>query len=125
MRRRPGEFVFEGEPVFPERPCPANGEAGSKAVCSVVLRNAIDVCLAAIVVARANSCEPSLADVVTVKGRQYSQRILRELTVSPERVIVREETSRGVQVEPRDALIRGDVQIYKRVEGPAIRSRIC
>jgi hypothetical protein len=86
-------YLFKGEPVFPERPLPANGEAGSKSVCSVVLRNAIDVCLAAIVVARPDSCPPSLADVVTVEGRKYSQRILRELIVSLERIIVCKETT--------------------------------
>jgi hypothetical protein len=99
-RRRPREFVFEGEAVFPDCPRPANGDAGSKAVCSVGLRNAIDVCVAAIVVARADSCPPSLADVVTVKCREDSQRILRELIVSLERIIVRIETPRGVQVDP-------------------------
>ena len=100
MRRRPREFIFQGEPVFPDRPRPANGEAGSKAVRSVVLGNPIDVCLAAIVVARADSCKPSLADIVTVKGREDSQRILRELIGSLERSIVCKETSRGVQVDP-------------------------
>src|ERR1700733_14679369 len=100
IRRRPREFVFQGEPVFPNRPRPADGEARSKAVCSVVLRNAIDVCVAAVVVARADSCKPSLADIVTVKGRDYPKRILRELISSLESIIVRKETSRGVQVDP-------------------------
>src|ERR1700730_18316205 len=99
-RPRSREFVSEGEPVFPDRPRPANGDAGSKAVCSVVLRNAIDVCVAAIVVAGADSCIPSLADIVTVKGREYPKRILRELISSLESIIVRKETSRGVQVDP-------------------------
>src|SRR5580704_17150152 len=107
-RPRPGEFISEGEPIFPDRPRPANGDAGSKAVCGVVLRNAIDVCIAAIVVARADSCIPSLAYIVTVKGREDSQRILREMIVSLERIIGCKETPRGVQVDPRQALIRGD-----------------
>jgi hypothetical protein len=77
-RRRSREFVSEGESVFPDRPRPANGEAGSKAVCSVVLPKAVDVCLAIIVVVRADSCPPSLAYIVTVKGREYSPWILRE-----------------------------------------------
>src|ERR1700733_13870458 len=91
IRPRPREFVFEGEPVFPEGPRPANGEGGSKAVCSVALRNAIDVCAAAIVVARADSCIPSLTNIVTVKGRAYPERILRGLIVSLERIIIRKE----------------------------------
>ena len=38
---------------------------------AAVLRNAIDVFVAAIVAACANSCIPSLADVVTIKCREY------------------------------------------------------
>jgi hypothetical protein len=82
MRGRPREFVFQDETIFPDRPGSANGETGSKTVCCVVLRNAIDVGVTAIVVTRADSRIPSLADVVTVKGGGYCQRVLREPVVS-------------------------------------------
>jgi hypothetical protein len=121
MWRRRCEFIFHCDPIFPDRPGPANGDAGSKSVCIIVLRNAIDVCLAAIVVTRADSCPPALAEVVTIKGRRCPQRSLRGLVVSLERIVGSDETSRSIQVDPRHALIGGEVQIHKRREGPAIR----
>jgi hypothetical protein len=36
---------------------------------------------------------------------------------SVEDIIVCKETTSGIQVDPSHALIRGDVQVYKRVEG--------
>jgi hypothetical protein len=90
----------EGEPVFPDRPRPAKGHPGSKAVCGIVLRNVIDECFAAIVVARADSGKHSFADIVTVKRRERPQRVLRELIVSQERIVIRKETSPGVQIDP-------------------------
>jgi hypothetical protein len=41
-----------------------------------------------------------LADVVAVVRREDPQRVLRELIVALERIIVREETCPGVQLDP-------------------------
>jgi|SRR5580700_2367255 hypothetical protein len=99
-RRRPCEFVAQGEPLFPDRPRPAKGHPGSKAVCGIVLRNVIDGRFATIVVARADSCKHSFADVVTVKRRECPQRVLRELIVSKKLIVVGKETGPGVQIDP-------------------------
>src|ERR1700722_11658952 len=61
---------------------------------------------------------------MVIVRRQCTQRVLRELVDSIVGIIIPKDTCSNIEVDPRDTLIAGDVQIQQWCERPATPSDV-